>query len=169
VPYVNLTPGTRSGIVHDEHYAAFVDSLGLLEAHLNSVIEDQRRAEEEQANTESLRAIQRAFREAMLVLPREEYDWFEIRSPSAQGAGAGQPPEQAAEAVGEEGVSAAGVAEPVGTSAQRKFKAKAAIAVAPAVPGEPRERVRSAQGHHAEYAHDYATSALSSHSSRGIS
>ena len=122
VPYVNLTPGTRSGIVHDEHYAAFVDSLGLLEGHLNRVIEAQRRAEEEQANTESLRAIQRAFREAMLVLPREEYDWFEIRSPSVKGAGAGQPPERAAEAVGEEEVSATGVAEPVGTSAaQRKF------------------------------------------------
>ena len=70
VASLNLTPGTRSGIVHDEHYSAFVDSLGDLEAHLNSVIEEQRRAEEEQANTESLRAIQRSFREAMLVLPR---------------------------------------------------------------------------------------------------
>lgn len=50
VPYLNLTPGTRSGIVHDEDYSAFVDSLAPLEAHLNSVIEAQRRAEEEQAN-----------------------------------------------------------------------------------------------------------------------
>lgn len=50
VPYLNLTPGTRSGIVHDEDYSAFVDSLAPLEAHLNRVIEAQRRAEEEQAN-----------------------------------------------------------------------------------------------------------------------
>jgi hypothetical protein len=78
VPYLNLTPGTRSGIVHDERYAAFVESLVELEAHLNDLIDAQRRAEEEQANRESLRAIQRAFREAMLILPREEYDWFDI-------------------------------------------------------------------------------------------
>jgi hypothetical protein len=80
VPYLILTPGTRSGIVHDEHYAAFVDSLAKLEAHLIDLIDAQQRAEEEQANRESLRAIQRAFREAMLILPREEYDWFDIQS-----------------------------------------------------------------------------------------
>jgi hypothetical protein len=102
VPYLNLTPGTRSGIVHDERYSAFVDSLTPLEAHLNSLIEEQRRAEEEQANAESLRAIQRAFREAMLVLPREEYDWFEIRAASAQQFGGGQPSEQAADSISED-------------------------------------------------------------------
>jgi len=82
VPYVNLTPGTRSGIVHDERYGAFVAALVPLEAHLNALIEAQQRAEEEQANRESLRAIQRAFREAMLALPREEYDWFNIEARS---------------------------------------------------------------------------------------
>ncbi|HUN63638.1 MAG TPA: ATP-binding protein [Candidatus Sulfotelmatobacter sp.] len=82
VPYLDVTPGTRSGIVHDERYSAFVRSLANLEAHLNGLIDAQRRAEEEQANRESLRAIQRAFREAMLVLPREEYDWFDVQVPS---------------------------------------------------------------------------------------
>jgi hypothetical protein len=80
VPYLNLTPGTRSGIVHDERYAALLEALAPLEAHLNGVIEAQRRAEEEQATRESLRAIQRAFREAMLALPHEEYDWFDIQT-----------------------------------------------------------------------------------------
>src|SRR5215469_4702443 len=84
VAYLNLTPGTRSGIVHDERFAAFREALVPLETHLNELIEAQRRAEEEQANRESLRAIQRAFREAMLVLPREEYDWFDIHAPSTQ-------------------------------------------------------------------------------------
>src|SRR5258708_1088406 len=42
VPYLNLTPGTRSGIVHDERYAAFVESLVKLEAHLNDLIDAQR-------------------------------------------------------------------------------------------------------------------------------
>ena len=27
VPYLNITPGTRSGIVHDERYGAFVEAL----------------------------------------------------------------------------------------------------------------------------------------------
>src|SRR5205823_2055602 len=153
VPYLNLTPGTRSGIVHDERYGAFVEALVPREAHLNGLIEAQRRAEEEQASRESLRAIQRAFREAMLVLPREEYDWFEIRSPSVQGAGAGQPQEGSAEAVGEVEVSATGVAEPVVTSLQRKFFEHPgplhSVVISPAAAGQarhfralPRDRAR---------------------------
>jgi hypothetical protein len=121
VPYLNLTPGTRSGIVHDERYGAFVEALVPLEAHLNGLIDEQRRAEEEQANRESLRAIQRAFREAMLVLPREEYDWFDIQARSTQAAtSAGEPRERDGEASGGEGEG--GVAEPSGgESTQRQF------------------------------------------------
>jgi hypothetical protein len=120
VPYLNLTPGTRSGIVHDERYGAFVKALVLLEEHLNGRIDAQRRAEEEQANRESLRAIQRAFREAMLVLPREEYDWFVIQSRSQQAAGAGAPSGRGVETSGAEGEE--GVPEPSGAkSPQRQF------------------------------------------------
>jgi hypothetical protein len=95
VAYLNLTPGTRSGIVHDECFAAFREALAPLESHLNDLIEAQRRAEEEQANRESLRAIQRAFREAMLVLPREEYDWFDIQARTAQTSGVAETVERA--------------------------------------------------------------------------
>ena len=120
VPYLNLTPGTRSGIVHDERYGAFVEALVPLEAYLNGLIEAQRRAEEEQANRESLRAIQRAFREAMLVLPREEYDWFDIQSRSPQGSGGGEPPGRNVEASVVEGEG--GIPEPSGgESTQRQF------------------------------------------------
>ena len=80
VPFLNLTPTTRSGIIHDERYAAMLEALQPLEAHLNGLIEAQRRAEEEQANQQSLRTIQRAFREALLALPPEEYDWFDIQA-----------------------------------------------------------------------------------------
>src|SRR2546425_9405689 len=119
VPYLNLTPGTRSGIVHDERYGAFLEALVPLEAHLNGLIEAQRRAEEEQANRESLRAIQRAFREAMVALPREEYDWFDIQARSPE-AGAkveprGQSPAHEESAMG--GVTEPGAVE----SAQRQF------------------------------------------------
>jgi len=123
VPYLNLTPGTRSGIVHDERYGAFAEALVPLEAHLNGLIDAQRRAEEEQANRESLRAIQRAFREAMLVLPREEYNWFDIQLRSSQAAAAGEPAERgvAASGAGEDAVLS-GVPEPSGgESAQRQF------------------------------------------------
>ena len=124
VPYLNLTPGTRSGIVHDERYAAFVAALGPLEAHLNALIEAQQRAEEEQANQESLRAIQRAFREAMLALPREEYDWFDIQARARQDntpGGPGGAGTQASEAQGSDAATA-GVAEPSAQDpAQRQF------------------------------------------------
>jgi hypothetical protein len=80
VPFLNLTPSTRSGIIHDERYAALCEALQPLKAHLNGLIEAQQRAEEEQASQQSLRAIQRAFREALLALPPEEYDWFDIQA-----------------------------------------------------------------------------------------
>jgi Histidine kinase-, DNA gyrase B-, and HSP90-like ATPase len=120
VPYLNLTPGTRSGIIYDESYGAFVEALAPLEAYLNELIEAQRRAEEEQANRESLRAIQRAFREALLVLPREEYEWFEIQSPHSQAPGTGELPERGIEHSAEDHAAAP---RPVGEegSAPRQF------------------------------------------------
>lgn len=123
VPYLSLTPGTRSGIVHDERYAAFVEGLVKLEAHLNDLIDAQRRAEEEQANRESLRAIQRAFREAMLILPREEYDWFDIQSRSPQDSGASEPPKRGVQSIDtkEEGAVLDGAEPREEASAQRQF------------------------------------------------
>ncbi|MGH8217087.1 MAG: ATP-binding protein [Steroidobacteraceae bacterium] len=125
VAYLNLTPGTRSGIVHDERYAAFMAALSSLEAHLNTLIEAQQHAEEEQANQQSLRAIQRAFREAMLALPREEYDWFDIQArarPENTPGGAAGAGVQGSEAPADRDAASAGVAEPTGKeSAQRQF------------------------------------------------
>src|SRR5450432_1959734 len=89
VPFLNLTPGTRSGIIHDERYAALIEALKPLEAHVNGLIEEQQRAEDEQASQQSLKAIQRAFHEALLALPREEYDWFDIQGRARQEGGAG--------------------------------------------------------------------------------
>src|SRR6202011_4746717 len=84
VPFLNLTPGTRSGIIQDERFAALIEALKPLEAHLKSLIEEQQRAEEEQASQQSLKAIQKAFHEAMLALPREEYDWFDVQGRARQ-------------------------------------------------------------------------------------
>src|SRR5262249_25727956 len=91
VPFLNLTPGTRSGIIHDERYAALSEALQPPEAHPNGLIEAQQRAEEEQASQQSLRAIQRAFREALLTLPPEEYDWFDIQARGRSESGSPRP------------------------------------------------------------------------------
>jgi hypothetical protein len=79
-PFVNLTPGTRTGLIRDSAYAILVEALRPLEDRLVELVEEQRRAEEEQASREQLRTIQRAFREALLALPAEEYDWFDIQA-----------------------------------------------------------------------------------------
>lgn len=88
-PFLNLTPGTRSGIIQDERYAALLTALQPVEAHIKELIDEQQRAEEEQASQQSLKAIQRAFHEAMLALPREEYDWFDVQTRAREEGGAG--------------------------------------------------------------------------------
>ena len=96
-PFVSLTPGTRTGLIRDAAYAALSQGLEPLERRLIELIEDQRRAEEERASRDQLRVIQRAFREALLALPAEEYDWFDIRArafrPAAIGADGSASPE----------------------------------------------------------------------------
>ena len=84
VPFLNITPGTRSGIIHDERYATLCEALRPFEEHLNALIAEQQRAEEEQASQQLMRAIQRAFREALLALPPEEYDWFDVQARSGR-------------------------------------------------------------------------------------
>jgi hypothetical protein len=77
-PFLILTPGTRMGILHDEHYEALCRALEPVEAMLAQMIEEQKRASEERASKDILRSIHRAFKEALLALPIEEYDWFKI-------------------------------------------------------------------------------------------
>lgn len=85
-PFLNLTPATRTGLVHDERLAALAAALAPLEARLQTLIEEQRRAESERASRNLLRTIHKAFREALLALPAEEYDWFDVRDRAASGA-----------------------------------------------------------------------------------
>ncbi len=84
-PFLNLTPGTRTGIVRDHAYAEFCSALEPAAETVNALVEEQRKAEEERASRQTLRTIQRAFREALLSLPPEEYDWFDIRAHDTDG------------------------------------------------------------------------------------
>lgn len=86
-PFLNLTPGTRSGVVHDEALQLLVSSLMPLEQQLLAIIDEQRRAEEERASVKILRSVQKALREAVLSLPAEEYDWFAIHAQTFRSAG----------------------------------------------------------------------------------
>ena len=123
VPYLNLTPGTRSGIIQDEGYHRMTQELAPVENELQRLIEEQQRAEDEQTSREVLRSVQRALKEALLILPAEEYDWFDIhqggpkrpKTPEAQPGGNGAPLEATADAEGQ------AEAEPEPEPAQKDF------------------------------------------------
>jgi len=147
-PFLTLTPGTRSGIVHDERYAALVSALEPLEEHLKRLIEAQQRAEEEQASREALKAIQRAFHEAMLALPPEEYDWFDVQRRSRARGEQAQGDAGAAPQCDADGEDALGVPEPGGDdSPQRQFFEFAgplfAVVISPAASTVPLNMRRS--------------------------
>ncbi len=78
-PSINLTPGTRMGVIQDEYLADLIATLKPAETILSDKIEAQRRAEEERASKQILRTITKAFREALITLPAEEYDWFDLQ------------------------------------------------------------------------------------------
>jgi hypothetical protein len=77
-PFLSLTPGTRHGIIRDDHFDALCRAMVPVEKHLQKIIEEQRKAEEERSSRLVLRRVQRALKEAFLRLPQEEYDWFDI-------------------------------------------------------------------------------------------
>jgi hypothetical protein len=79
-PFLNLTPGTRQGIIYDDRFNTLCKALEPVEEHLRHIIEEQRKAEEERSSRRILRKVQRALKEAFLRLPQEEYDWFDISS-----------------------------------------------------------------------------------------
>ena len=83
-PFLNLTPGTRQGILRDDRFDAFYKAMEPVESHLQQIIEDQRKAEEERSSRQILRRVQRALKEAFLRLPQEEYDWFDIHAGKPQ-------------------------------------------------------------------------------------
>lgn len=115
---LNLTPATRTGVIHDAALEALAQALAPLEARLCELIEQRWRAEDERSSRDTLKSIQRAFREAMLALPAEDYDWFEIQASRKSAAGEGAAPLAAAEP------EAAGVALPdedESSAVQRRF------------------------------------------------
>ena len=93
--FLQLTPGTREGIIFDASFDGLVEALAPLEAVLIERIEAQRRAEEEKASRSMLRKITKALREAFSMLPDESYGWLaaqakrrgQVERKSASGGG----------------------------------------------------------------------------------
>lgn len=77
--YLNLTPGIRSGVIHDQALDQLRRELEPVEIELTRAIEAQQHAVEEKTSREVLRSIQTAPREVLLALPEEEDHWFELR------------------------------------------------------------------------------------------
>lgn len=76
--FLHLTPGTRDGVIQDDAFDTFVRAIRSVEPLLEERIEAQREAEEQRASKQVLKTVQKALREALLALPQEEYDWFDL-------------------------------------------------------------------------------------------
>lgn len=147
-PFLSLTPGTRNGIIQDERYAALGAALEPMEAHVKGLIEEQERAEKEQASQQSMRAIQRAFHEALLALPREEYDWFDVQGGARRESGAGKPNGGGTMGTSQVEAAAPGPVEPAPADApQRQFFEYAgplySVVVSPAASTTPLNETRN--------------------------
>jgi len=78
VPFLHLTPGARDGIIRDDRFAVLCDAIRPLKEYLEVIAKEQNQAEEERTSKNILRSVQKALREAISFLPREDYDWFDI-------------------------------------------------------------------------------------------
>ncbi len=78
-PFLQLTPGTRTGVVHDESFETFREALEPLALRLSGIIAEEKTAEEEQASRNVLKSVQKAFKEAFLTLSPDDYQWFDLQ------------------------------------------------------------------------------------------
>ncbi|HYW82557.1 MAG TPA: ATP-binding protein, partial [Spirochaetia bacterium] len=79
-PFLQLTPGTRTGIIHDESFEAIRKALDTVKARLQDIIAQEKNAAEEQTSRNILKSVQKAFKEAFLTLPPDDYQWFDLHT-----------------------------------------------------------------------------------------
>jgi hypothetical protein len=125
-PFLSLTPGTRHGIIRDDHFDALCRAIVPVENHLQKIIEEQRKAEEERSSRRVLRRVQRALKEAFLRLPQEEYDWFDIyggQPPNKSGRlfSSGPVRGESREKIGRESENPEDVLDLLGSDSQKQF------------------------------------------------
>jgi hypothetical protein len=75
---LQLAPGTRSGIVPDTSFEAFVETTKKVEPEILAAIEKREQVETDKASEQILRKVQKAFVTALRDLPNSEYLFFDI-------------------------------------------------------------------------------------------
>ena len=77
---LTLAPGTRSGIVADEAFDAFVAAATALEPEILAALEQREQAETDRASRQILKQVHKAFVTALSDLPSADYIFFDIPS-----------------------------------------------------------------------------------------
>jgi hypothetical protein len=77
-----LAPGTRSGIIADEAFDAFVAAATLLEPEILAALEQREQAETDRASRQILKQVHKAFVSALSDLPSADYIFFDIPAAS---------------------------------------------------------------------------------------
>lgn len=104
-PFVDLTPGTRDSVIHNNRFEAFISAMLGVREQLAAVIEARKRAEDDRASSVVSRDVRKALSTVLAELPQDEYVWFDVEKPdptktgSADGAepqDMGPDPEEAA-------------------------------------------------------------------------
>jgi hypothetical protein len=85
-PFLQLTPGTRTGVIQDQSFELFRRALETVTNQLREIIALEKAAEEEQTSRSILKSVQKAFKEAFLTLPPEDYHWFDLHTGPRRGA-----------------------------------------------------------------------------------
>ena len=75
---LTLAPGTRSGIVADEAFDAFVAAATALEPEILAALEQREQAETDRASRQILKQVHKAFVTALSDLPSADYIFFDI-------------------------------------------------------------------------------------------
>ncbi len=73
-----LAPGTRSGIVADTAFDAFVAAAAALEPEVRAALEQREQAETDRASRQILKQVHKAFVTALSDLPSADYIFFDI-------------------------------------------------------------------------------------------
>ena len=131
-PFLQLTPGTRGGVIHDQSFQVFAEALESVRPRLQEIIAQEREAGEEEASRNILRAVRKAFKEALLALASVEYDWLDVSTARRPTGPSATPPGAAGEPQAAAGQGEPGTAGPAGDLASAPAPADA---MAEAEPG----------------------------------
>lgn len=93
-PFIDLTPGTRDSIIHNDRFERFCLAMQPLQDAMQAILDSLERAETEKASVQISRDVRKAFASALAELPQTDYLWFDVDVPSGKpGGAAGETPD----------------------------------------------------------------------------